>query len=79
MFPASPASVIPISVWSPLETLKPPNSITASLGIGMQALPAAISRKIPARPVLSITLTQKSTIGPVMSAIEESACAKRGL
>ena len=37
MFPASPASVMPNSVWSPLETLKPANSITASLGIGMQA------------------------------------------
>ena len=42
----------PSSVWSPLETLKPANSITASLGIGMQALPAAISRKTPASPVL---------------------------
>ena len=68
MFPASPASVTPISVWSPLETLKPANSITASLGIGMQALPAAISRKTPASPVSLITLTQKSTIGPVTSA-----------
>ena len=50
MFPASPARVIPSRVWSPLWTLKPANSITASLGIGMQALPAAISRKIPASP-----------------------------
>ena len=68
MLPASPASVMPSSVWSPLCTLKPAKSITASLGIGMQALPAAISRKIPTSPVLSIVLTQKSTIGPVRSA-----------
>src|ERR1700712_5037116 len=31
----------------------------------MQAEPAPISRKTPARPVLSITSTQRSTIGPV--------------
>ena len=38
MFPSTPAAVIPSSVRSPSSTLKPANSIVASLGIRMLAL-----------------------------------------
>ena len=65
MLPRKPATRIETSEWWPSETVKPAKSITASLGIGMQAEPAPISRKTPHSPVSLITLTQNSTIGPV--------------
>ena len=43
--------------YSPSETLKPANRNVVSDGIGMQALSATISRKIPGRPIASITST----------------------
>ena len=39
-----------MSEYSPFETLKPANSIVASLGIGMQALSSSIRTKTPGRP-----------------------------
>ena len=78
MLPARPARVIPSRVWSPLETLKPANSITASLGIGMQARARRHQQEDPASPVLSMTLTQKSTIGPVRSAKRRIGCTQSG-
>ncbi len=51
----------------PSETLKPANSIVASLGIGMQALSSSMSTKMPARPMASITSVAALTSGPVMS------------
>ncbi len=47
MFPRTPAAVIPSRVRSPSSTLKPANSMVASLGIGMFALSTSISRKMP--------------------------------
>jgi hypothetical protein len=49
------------SEYSPSETLKPANSIVASDGIGMHALSATISAKIPGRPSLSTTSTANWT------------------
>ena len=46
--PATPAAITPNRVRSPSLTLKPANSIVASLGIGMQALPSIVSTKTPA-------------------------------
>ena len=47
MLPSTPAAVMPSRVRSPSSTLKPANSIVASLGIGMLALSSSISTKIP--------------------------------
>ena len=55
--------------YSPFETLKPANSIVASLGIGMQALSSTMSRKTPGSPIASTTSTAKLTIGSVIEAI----------
>ena len=46
-------AVATTSEYSPLETLKPANSIVASDGIGRHALSATISRKIPGSPSAS--------------------------
>ena len=48
--PSTPAATTPNSVSSPSETLKPANSMIASLGIGMQALSSVISTNTPAGP-----------------------------
>ena len=58
--------------YSPLATLKPANRNVASEGIGMQALSATISAKIPGRPSLSITSTANCTIGSVSDATGKS-------
>ena len=54
--------------YSPFETLKPANSIVASLGTGMQALSSTISTNTPARPMASTTSTAALTIGSVREA-----------
>ncbi len=56
-------------LYSPFETLKPANSIVASLGTGMQALSATISRKTPGSPKASTTSTAALTMGSVTDAI----------
>src|SRR4051812_9526259 len=61
--------MIPNRVRLPSETLKPANSIVASLGMGMQALSRTMSRNTPARPVASITLVAAFTSGPRMSPV----------
>ena len=64
--------------YSPSATLKPANRNVASDGIGMQALSATISRKIPGRPSASTTSTAKSTIGSVMEARTSGDTARSG-
>ena len=61
--PSTPAATIPIRVSSPLETLKPANSMIASLGIGMQADSRVISRKTAASPAEPMNSVATSTIG----------------
>ena len=63
MLPSTPAATIPNRVRSPFETLKPANSMIASLGIGMQALSSVISTKTPARPAQSMKSVAALTIG----------------
>jgi hypothetical protein len=59
--------------YSPRETLKPANRNVVSDGIGMQALSATMSRKIPGRPIASITSTANSTMGSVSEAATSTA------
>src|SRR3954468_3004712 len=66
--PATPATMIPIIVMSPVETLKPAKSMIASLGTGMQALSRTIRRKTPATPTLSMKSVAALTIGSVIEA-----------
>ena len=54
----------------PSETLKPANSMVASLGTGMPALSRTISTKTPAGPSSATTSTATSTIGSVMEAMK---------
>ena len=61
--PSTPAATIPTRVSSPLETVKPANSMIASLGIGMQADSRAISRKTAASPVEPMNSVAALTIG----------------
>src|SRR4051795_5253200 len=67
-FPATPATTTPNRVMFPSDTLKPANSMIASLGIGMQALSSVISTNTPARPIASMTLVAAVTSGSKMSA-----------
>src|SRR6476661_847663 len=51
------------TLYSPLWTLKPANSIVGSDGIGMHALSGVISRKIPGSPMASTTsIAQLATV-----------------
>ena len=63
-----PTATAANSEYSPSETLKPANSIVASLGTGMQADSSVISTKTPSSPRASTTSTATSTIGSVMEA-----------
>ena len=63
------------SEYSPSETLKPANRNVASDGIGMHALSATMSRKIPGSPIASITSTANCTIGSVSDARTNTATA----
>ena len=51
--PSTPAAVAANRLYSPFETLKPANSIVASLGMGMQALSSSIRTKTPGSPSAS--------------------------
>jgi hypothetical protein len=53
----------------PSETLKPANSMIASLGTGMQALSSAIRKKTPGTPKASMTSVATSTIGSTMKSV----------
>ena len=55
---------------SPVETLKPANSIVASLGTGMQALSSSIRMKTPITPTESMKSVAALTIGSMMEAVE---------
>ena len=57
-------------LYSPFETLKPANSMVASLGTGMQALSRSISTNTPGSPMASTTSTATSTMGSVIEAIK---------
>ena len=57
-----------IRLYAPLLTLKPANSIVASLGIGMHALSSSMRMKTPGRPRSATTLVANSTIGSVRDA-----------
>ena len=63
-----PVATTANSEYSPRATLKPANRNVDSDGIGMHALSATISRKIPGRPIASMTSTANSTSGSVMEA-----------
>ena len=63
-----PTATTATSEYSPSETLKPANRNVASDGIGMQALSATMSRKIPGSPIASTTSTANCTIGSVSDA-----------
>ena len=63
-----PTATAANSEYSPSETLKPANSIVASLGTGMQADSSVISTNTPSRPSLSTTSTAKFTMGSVIEA-----------
>src|SRR3954468_14799024 len=52
----------------PSETLKPANSMIASLGTGMHALSSVMRRNTPGNPSASMTFVAASTIGLKMSA-----------
>src|SRR3954462_10870906 len=52
----------------PSETLKPANSIVASLGIGMHALSSSMSTNTPASPRSPTTFVAKQTSGAVRDA-----------
>ena len=71
--PATPAITISSSVNRPSATLKPANSMIASLEVGMQALSSSIRMKIPAVPRSPITFVAKSTIGWVSEAVTRAA------
>ena len=58
-------AIVPVATtanieYSPRETLNPANRNVVSEGIGMQALSATISRKIPGSPIASTTSTANS-------------------
>ena len=61
--PSTPAATTPNRVRSPLETLKPANSMIASLGIGMQADSRVISTKTATTPAEPMNSVARSTIG----------------
>ncbi len=56
-------------LYSPSATLKPANSMVASLGTGMHALSRTIRTKIPTKPSSATTSTATSTIGSVIEAM----------
>ena len=63
-----PTAVAANRLYSPFETLKPANSIVASLGTGMHALSSSMSTNTPGRPIASTTSTAAFTIGSVIEA-----------
>ena len=63
MLPAKPAETIPNSVRSPSETLKPANSIIASLGTGMQALLEQHQHENTGQPASPMKSVAALTIG----------------
>ena len=63
-----PTAVAANRLYSPRDTLKPANSMVASLGTGMQALSRTISTNTPGSPIASTTSTATSTIGSVIEA-----------
>src|SRR4051812_20357168 len=65
--------MIPIIVISPVETLKPANSMIASLGTGMHALSSVIRMNTPTTPTESMKSVAALTIG---SEIEASGSAR---
>ena len=65
---SDPTAVAANRLYSPRETLKPANSMVASLGIGMHALSRSISTNTPGSPIASTTSTATSTIGSVIEA-----------
>ena len=69
--------MIPIRVSSPSETLKPAKSITASLGIGMQADSNAISRKTAGSPVELMKSVAALTIGLSTTSVKEARISTR--
>ena len=76
-------AIVPVATtanieYSPRDTLKPANRNVVSEGIGMQALSATISRKIPGRPIASTTSTANSTIGSVRDASTTGGTAAQG-
>src|SRR5918992_2474550 len=79
-FATDPTIVAANRLYSPRDTLKPANSMVASLGTGMQALSRSIRMKTPLRPIASTTSTATSTIGSVseaMTVIEPGRVAGR--
>ncbi len=54
--------------YSPSDTLKPANSMVASLGTGIQADSSTISTKMPSSPSSATTSVATSTMGSVMEA-----------
>jgi len=61
--PSTPAATIPNRVRSPFETLKPANSMIASLGTGMHADSSVIRRKTAGRPADPMKSVQTLMIG----------------
>ena len=74
--PRTPAATIPNSVSSPFETLKPANSMIASLGTGMQADSSVISRKTPTTPAVPMNSVARSTIGSTTLSVSEASRQK---
>ena len=70
--PRTPAATIPNSVMSPSDTLKPANSMIASLGTGMQALSSSIRTNTPIRPTESMKSVAASTIGSTKKSVTEA-------
>ena len=68
-----PTAVAMNRLYSPLETLKPANSIVASLGTGMQALSSSMRMNTPGRPMASTTSTATLTMGSVIEARTNTA------
>ena len=63
---------------SPVETLKPANSIVASLGTGMQALSSSMSMKTPTTPTESMKSVATLTIESMIDAAGSAACRLSG-
>ena len=70
--PSTPAATIPNRVRSPSETLKPANSMIASLGTGMQAHSSSISTKTPSSPTASMKSVAALTIGSRIASVIEA-------
>ena len=64
---------------SPSETLKPANSMIASLGTGMQADSSAISRKTAATPAEPMNSVATSTIGSTTLSVRLASEEEHGI